>query len=160
MQNNKFEEIIAKTKPIVLAAIKQHLNRNLVDFIDDVMQETYFKAYKTLLKNTDIKSIENYLFIIAKNECFKTNKKEKPYIELKDEHEHFYEKDTSFPKMIAEIISNLPYKYKQVAELFYQKQFSLVEISKYSNLSIGAVKSRLFRSRSLIINQAKELELT
>jgi RNA polymerase sigma-70 factor, ECF subfamily len=159
MRVSEFEEIIENTKHTVLVAIKQHLDRHLYDFIDDVMQETYLRVYKKINKNNDIKVLENYMYIIAKNESFRINKKEKKYIGLLNEQQENLNEENDVFEDIINIIIALPGKYKQVAELFYINKLSLLEISNQLEISVGAIKSRLFRSRNMVIKQAKLMEL-
>ena len=132
MQIDDFEEIITNTKRIVLIAIKQHLNKELYEFIDDVMQETYLRSYKKLINNkdSDIKSIENYLYVVAKHESIRMNKKEKKYIDLLNEQKYHLNDSQDIFNEIINIIMSLPEKYKQVAKLFYVNKLSLIEFNK------------------------------
>ena len=158
MRVEDFEQIVSETKSSVLVSVKQHLNRQLYDYIDDVVQETYLQLYQRLERGKveRVSSLKDYVYIVAKNESIRVNKRERKYIELtteqaSDQMTYF---QTGFSDVI-EIIEALPRKYKDVAELFYVKKSSLKEISEALDIKIGAIKSRLFRARNIIVNEAK-----
>jgi RNA polymerase sigma-70 factor (ECF subfamily) len=50
MTNSDFTEIVNSTKSIVLSAIEKNLAERFFHSIDDVVQETYLRAYKALVK--------------------------------------------------------------------------------------------------------------
>ncbi|MFC1771438.1 RNA polymerase sigma factor [Candidatus Margulisiibacteriota bacterium] len=160
---SEFEQIVRETKSSVLAAVSRYLSPVLKDYIDDVVQETYLKAYRKLCKcqPDTIGSMNNYLFTIAKNEAFRINQKEKAYIqlceELKPTNLDTDNYDEDIKKDVTEAINNLPEQYKNVLNYFYQG-FSLQEIGDKFNLKIGTVKSKLFRGRNLLIKTIKEGE--
>jgi RNA polymerase sigma-70 factor, ECF subfamily len=159
MDTSSFESIVRETKKFVLAAVSRTLSPKLKDHIDDVVQETYIKAFRKLKKSSicDIKSLENYLYTIAKNESIKLNKKEGRYLKICTELQittPAKTQDRSVIEELKEVIINLPEKYRTVIELF-NKGFSLNEIGQKLDLKTGAVKSKLFRGRKIIINQMK-----
>ncbi|MCX7998292.1 MAG: hypothetical protein N3A69_04975, partial [Leptospiraceae bacterium] len=51
MSEIDFEKIVAETKTVVLSAIQKYLHEENIDYIDDVAQETYLRAYKALKQN-------------------------------------------------------------------------------------------------------------
>jgi RNA polymerase sigma factor (sigma-70 family) len=156
----EFEEIINLTKQIVLAAISRTLSPKLVDHIDDVVQETYFRAFKKLKKTNkdNINSMEAYLYTIAKNEAQRLNKKEAKFISLAQELQKDFEINTcqedEMVKEMNAIINQLPPQHKAIIDLFRQG-FSLKEIAQKFEIKLGTVKSRLFRTRQMIENKMR-----
>jgi RNA polymerase sigma-70 factor (ECF subfamily) len=50
MTEAEFTEIVESTKRVVLSAIEKNLYPRFLHAIDDVVQETYLRAYKSLQK--------------------------------------------------------------------------------------------------------------
>jgi hypothetical protein len=50
MNEREFAKIVAETKGIVLSAIEKHLDFRFSHAIDDVVQESYLRAKKSLVK--------------------------------------------------------------------------------------------------------------
>lgn len=77
MDQKEFTELIDSTKHIVLSAIKKNLFDEFHDSIDDVVQETYFRAYKSLSANKfrGDSSVSTWLYTIARNESLRMNQK-------------------------------------------------------------------------------------
>lgn len=50
---------------------------------------------------------------------------------------------------IAELVSNLPVKYREVIWLYYYVELSVTEIADVINCSANTVKTRLARGRKL-----------
>lgn len=65
-------------------------------------------------------------------------------IECKDEK---YSENTELKKKLLKAIDNLPNNQRIVLKLFYTQEYSLKQISKILNISVGTVKSRLFNTR-------------
>ncbi len=115
------QSLIRDTKSIVLGAIRKYLFPEHYESIDDVVQETYIRAYKALEKGAfrGDSAFSTYLYTIAKNESIRMNvklereklKKEKLKKELSPgirEHEEEYS-DTLFDKLKL-LIGFLPQK--------------------------------------------------
>ena len=77
MDDKEFAGIVNSTKPIVLSAIKKYVAAQYFHSIDDVVQETYLRAYKSLIKNSfrGESSMETWLYAIARNESLRMMKK-------------------------------------------------------------------------------------
>lgn len=156
MTDKEFESIIHETKPAVLSAIRRYLSNHLSDHVDDIAQTTYLKAYVKLKKvsPTEIKSLTNYLYTIAKNESLKWNIKEQKLIntykliESEFTPEEKEEKDVN----VHDLIKTLPQPYEEVWDLFC-KGLKLKQISEHLNLTLNTVKTRLFRGKKLIQKQ-------
>lgn len=111
-------------------------------------------------KLSDVKKLEHYIFVIAKNECIRLNKREKKYTAIQNERTELYEDNATTFDAIIPIILGLPTQYVEVAKRFYIEGLSMIEIGTQLKLSRQAIKTRLFRSRKLIIKQAKQMGLT
>lgn len=155
--NYNFTEIVHNTKGVVLSAIGANLPDRYSEYIDDIVQETYIRAYKALDKNQFRKEseISTYLYTIAKNETYrlisKLKREEEKYEKLKNE-----KKDNSVPDEtvsilteLIELIKKIPLKYRQVMEMYIYGN-SEKEISDKLSLKIGTVKSRTSRGKDYL----------
>lgn len=61
-------------------------------------------------------------------------------------------------QQLLKAVNSLSYKQQIVIRLFYVEDYSLKEISKLLNISIGTTKSRLFHAREQLKKQLKNLD--
>ena len=158
MTEQNFVQIVEQTQNIVLNVIRKYLFEDFYFAIDDVVQETYFRAYKSLSKNkfrNDAK-ISSWLYIIARNETVRMNKKlsknnkiiNAKAVELRENKDH-YESDNKelfSDKKPENFLRSLPDKHREVLVL-YLKGFTEFNIAKELSLARGTVKSRLHRAK-------------
>lgn len=159
MTGNEFSAIVEDTKVSVLSAVERHLFTRFYHAIDDVVQETYLRAYRSLStgKFRGDSSIHSWLYAIARNESIRMNRK------LSREEEKFtktLELHRSGPGtaridfdeslyVLHESISKLPDIYRAVLELA-ARGFSENEIAARLSLKKGTVKSRASRGREML----------
>ena len=159
MTDKEFANIIDSTKAIVLSAIQKNLAHRFFHYIDDVVQETYVRAYKSLTKNKfryDSK-IETWLYTIARNESQRMNSKlireEEKIKKSKEKQDEIFKFETpEFDLAVHELyekISQLPDKYSSVLNLV-ARGYSEKEIASELKLRPGTVKSRLSRGREML----------
>ncbi len=160
MTENDFAVIIGETKRVVLSAIEKHLAPRFYHAIDDVAQETYLRAYRSLVKQKfrgDSK-IQTWLYAIARNESLRMNSKL-----VREENKiqkHKEEILTGFPSDNADTaddirelhdkVAQLPDKYGSVLQLFSQG-YSEKEIAANLGLKSGTVKSRISRGKEMLV---------
>ena len=173
MKDSEFATIIEETRGVVLSAIEKNLNPRFTDCIDDVAQETYLRAYKSLQKNKfrGDSALSTWLYAIARNESLRMNQKR-----LKEE-KHFYQSrdKTSLLESVQDIrnggnrieeflvgmdalrklLDALPEKYRAVMNL-YSIGFKEREIAEKMGLSRGTVKSRTARAREKLEKMVRQ----
>ena len=167
MEENEFVEIVRGTKGLVLSAIEKHLAARFYHAIDDVVQETYLKAYKGL-KNNKFRgdsAIQTWLYAIARNESLRMTQKLKREEEkfrkaiikrnMDTEDNQFREDEEKFSSGIylKKLIMELPEKYRCVMELV-ALGLSEKQISQQLEIKRGTVKSRASRGRELMLRLA------
>lgn len=165
MKSSEFSKIISSTKSIVLASIRKNLYPEYIDFIDDVAQETYLRAYKALSKNQfrGESDISTWLYQIARNESLrinekmkqKTKKEEKLKLKLSENSFETIPVSENLFSTIYNLLNKLPLVYKSVIE----KQLagkSEKQISIELNISQGTVKSRVFRGKEMLRKWVKK----
>src|SRR3989339_899555 len=128
---------------------------------EDLVQETYLKAYRffdTFQKGTNIKA---WLFKILRNtfinkyrEAVNSNlsyKQESDSGELTDTLESKYnELGNLMEDDVKHAIDSLPIEYKEAILLSDVEELSYNDIAEITNVPIGTVKSRLNRGRKLL----------
>ena len=159
MTSSDFEKIIHSTKKIVLSSIAKHLAENYSYAIDDVVQETYIRAYKSLSegKFRGDSEISTWLYMIARNESYRMNSK----LQREDKKKEMLKKEIDSNKnlkfskphrtfeLLSYFISKIPEKYAHVLGGQLNGKTEKV-ISEELGISRGTVKSRASRGKEFI----------
>ena len=123
---------------------------------EDVMQDTFLKAYEYRNKLIDIQSLRAWLFTVARNKCLNR-------IRLKKSHGNERLEENYLPvisvaaggrlekhelaKVVSDGLSKLSDDYREVIILREYQNLSYDEICLVTHSSLNAVKSRLFKAR-------------
>jgi len=126
---------------------------------EDIVQESFISYYITLENFENRSSVKTYLYRITVNECknyFKSWSFRKTEIssfvssltvdKRTPEDDILIEESK---KQVAQLVDNLPRKYKEVVWLYYYAELSVVEIGDVLNCSENTVKTRLVRGRKI-----------
>jgi RNA polymerase sigma-70 factor, ECF subfamily len=141
-------------RKIVFSYVKNH------HAMEDITQEVFLSAYNNLEHFRGDSSVKNWLIKIAVN-------KSKDYLrswqyrrvqvtnwlakEELDKNDVELKVIINFrDKELANIIMELPVKYREVIILYYYQDLDTNEISSLLNLSVNTVKTRLIRGRDLL----------
>jgi len=136
---------------------------------DDLVQETYLKAFKFLQVDKEISNAKSWLFKILMNSFINKYRKEKhePSLVDFDSVEAFHEsiqEEASTPSIIEDefaldklldddikkALETLPDDFRMVILLSTVEGFSYKEISKIINCPVGTVMSRIYRGRKML----------
>jgi RNA polymerase sigma-70 factor (ECF subfamily) len=160
MTDKEFADIIHSTKGVVLSAIEKNLSERFYHAIDDIVQETYIRAYNSLVKKKfrGESKLETWLFTIARNEAIRMGKRlereEKKFQKSLEETDIFNRDD---PEKIDEDIEELYQKIQMLPET-YRAAMELVsggftekEIAAKLNIKKGTVKSRISRGKEMLL---------
>lgn len=143
------------------------------DDVEDVLQNTYIKAYQRLPELKNPESFESWIKAIVENECKNYIKKEKrihaPIIFFKNKaDEHSEEWNQPVPqehmereelrKSVSGIIDSLSPEVRICIILFHYEDKSLNEISEMLDIPLGTVKSRLYNGRKQIEKEFNKLK--
>ncbi|MDX1685815.1 MAG: sigma-70 family RNA polymerase sigma factor [Saprospiraceae bacterium] len=146
---------------------------------NDLVQETYLKAFRFIDKYQEGTNAKAWLFKILKNAYINEYRKrsKRPtkvdFEEIVSYHESDYEgisgyfdlREEMFENMMGDevtlAINSLPMEFRTVILLCDIEGFTYEEIAKIIDVPIGTVRSRLFRARNILkeklLTYAKDL---
>jgi RNA polymerase sigma-70 factor, ECF subfamily len=138
---------------------------------DDLVQETFMRAWKSRDNYKSDTNARAWLFTICKNVYFSEYRKKKIAPRTVDPEEFVlfhsgektrnvigYQTETELDWMTDEIrfaLNALPEKFRVVV-LLDMEDFTYEEISELADIKIGTVRSRLFRAREKMARQLSE----
>jgi RNA polymerase sigma-70 factor (ECF subfamily) len=137
---------------------------------EDLVQETFFKAYKYYDKFQEGTNLKAWLFKILKNTFINNYRKKKlqprsvDFAEIEDSFERIVRRDASdqpadpesvyfngvLDDDVRKALESLPYDYRMVVILADLEDFSYKEIAEILDCPVGTVMSRLYRGRKLL----------
>lgn len=139
---------------------------------EDAAQESFIRAYNHLKRYDPDRSFATWLLSIASHYCIDQMRKRRLDTISTDAlpAEIIADQNTPNPEnefrsrekeaMIQKLLNELKPTDRAAIILRYWHQYSEVEIAESLNLSIGAVKSRLFRARQALANGMTAAEAT
>ncbi len=158
MTEKEFADVVGSTKKIVLSAIEKHLSARFYHAIDDIAQETYLRAYRSITKNRfrgDSK-IETWLYAIARNEALRMNgklareeEKFKKTVQYVGRDAGMDDADKEATERLYDAIEKLPDTYRNVMGLV-ARGFTMKQIALKLDLEVGTVKSRTSRGKEVL----------
>lgn len=150
-----------------------HLTNYREEDASDLVQETYFKAYKAIDSYRQGTNAKAWLFRILKNIFINEYRKKSSRPQKVDYEEllHFHDEEGStyssyldlreemFQNMMGDEVTNainaLPMPFRVVILLCDIEGFTYEEISKILDIPIGTVRSRLHRARNVLKEKLK-----
>lgn len=125
---------------------------------EDIVQEVFIKFYKSLDRFEGRSSIKTYLYRIAVNEChnylnswhyrkIEFTEKLKSWTSQNSIERDYIQKEEQ--ESLAQLVNQLPVKYREVIWLYYYVELSVAEIAQVLYCSENTVKTRLARGRKL-----------
>jgi RNA polymerase sigma-70 factor (ECF subfamily) len=150
-----YEELVRRYERLVGHVLYTYAGREAA--VDDLVQETFLKAYDKLESFNPEYKFKTWLLAIANNLGVDTVRRRREQVEFNPEiHARIavgpeaaaVEADRS--RTLQEAMSSLPETYGVPMILRYNEEMSYAEISEVLQLSIPAVKSRLFRARQML----------
>jgi len=174
-QQSSFSELIDEYKNMVFS-LSYKMTNSLED-AEDISQEVFIRVYKSLYNFNPRYKFSTWLYQLTLNICRDRFRKGKiPSVSLDSPLNKDDQKDlrsiipdnqnnpediimgVEQTNFINDLITSLPLKYREVIILRHLKDLSYDEMSKILNISLGSVKTRLFRARELLKNKLKKNE--
>lgn len=160
-----------KYSPAITALMRKMLRDSLE--IEDLVQETFVKAFKALHTFNHDYAFSTWLYKIGSNHCidFLRKKRLKTFsidrpIETKDGELQYEIADTQWMpdadmqqadklRLLKKAVESLPEKYKVVIKLRHEEEMDYQDIADELDLPLGTVKAHLFRARALLYKKLK-----
>lgn len=137
------------------------------DLADDITQDTFLKAYKSLLTFRGQSSVKTWLLAIARNTAFDYRKssffRRVTLVDYVTQHKTHPSAETEAMETIVSSelwgqVMKLPVKLRESLILYAHHQLKMKEIAQLLGLSEGTVKSRIFKARNKLLQMAEERE--
>lgn len=163
MTDREFAAIIGETKETVLSAVRRHLAARFVYAVDDVVQETYLRAYRSLAAGRfkGESAMGTWLYAIARNESLRMNERlereERKLLKMKEKARipgGSRDRDADIGDLY-DAIERLPDKYRSVLERLAHGM-PVCDIARELAIEAGTVKSRASRGREMLCRMMKE----
>lgn len=130
----------------------------------DIVQETFIKAYRRLRQLRKSDNFVAWLYKIAARLCtdhLRERVHKTVSLETVQEKHHEFAGETAktVDESVAELLNALqkmPEKYREVVILRFIAEFSCKEISHYLDEREGTIRSRLFRANALLRTELKQ----
>jgi RNA polymerase sigma-70 factor (ECF subfamily) len=147
-----------------------------IDDADDIVQDTFLKAFNALHSYNQTFPFPAWLYKIASNTCidYFRRKRIRPISieninrEGGDIYDIIPDKSTPIDVIIInnetkeellKAVAQLPLRFKQCIQLRHFEELSYEEISIKMNLPLGTVKITLFRARKMLLNMLSNKDL-
>lgn len=157
-----FEILLRRNNELLFRTIRSYID--VEDDIEDVMQDTYIKAFEKLYQFRNDAKFSTWLIRIGINEALQRKRKSVKHqtialqqddtvLQIEDqnimnpERKTIYKESSSF---MERAIDTLPENYKVVFMLKEVEGMGISEISKCLDLSNSNVKVRLHRARTML----------
>ncbi len=121
--------------------------------VDDVIQDIYIQAYKSLKKYDSNRQFKPWLMGIAMKQIQSYRRKRWRQLRIAKKVEKYQQGmvldiaddiiDKIDNKHLVSLVESLPYKLKQVIILRYLNEYSQEDVAKIIGIPIGTVKSRI-----------------
>jgi RNA polymerase sigma factor (sigma-70 family) len=148
-----------------------------IDDADDIVQDTFLKAYNALHTYNQTFPFPAWLYKIASNTCidYFRRKRIRP-ISIEqlnrdggDMYDILPDKSTPIDRSLIDketkeellkAVERLPLRYKECIQLRHFEELSYEEISLKMDLPLGTVKISLFRARKMLLGMLSDKDLT
>lgn len=170
--NAAYELLQKKYKNLIYSLVKKMIKND--SDVEDLVQETFIKAYKALDKFKFNYSFSAWIYRIASNNTidflrkrrFDTFSIDKPIGNAEDEN-YFEIEDNSYSPdaeliseqkadIIRDAIDTLPENYREIIMLRHEEELDYKAIADKLDLPLGTVKAHLFRARKLLYEELKD----
>lgn len=150
-----YEELVRRYERLVGRVLYSYARREIS--VEDLVQETFLRAYDRLSTFNPEYRFKTWLLAIANNLGVDTLRRRREVIEFNPEVHAEYSGgpdaqvlEVERARGVQEAIKTLPETYSVPLILRYNEEMSYAEISEVLDLTVPAVKSRLFRARNML----------
>ncbi|GAB1370025.1 sigma-70 family RNA polymerase sigma factor [Candidatus Kapaibacterium sp.] len=172
---NAYGRLQKKYHRIISSLIRKMIKDE--DDIDDLVQETFIKAYRALDRYQSNYTFSAWIYKIASNTCIDFLRKKRLNIISLDEpiggtdeddgmtieiEDNSYTPDIEVinserRNALNNAVENLPEKYRIIIKMRHEDELDYNEIAEKLDLPLGTVKAHLFRARKLLFDELKNV---
>src|SRR5215212_3098440 len=156
-----YEELVRRYEGLVGRVIYPYAGRDAA--VEDLVQETFLRAYDRLSTFNSEYRFKTWLLAIANNLGIDTLRRRRDIVEFNPEvHAQVVRgpetaaTDAERAKSVQEAVMTLPEAYSVPLVLRYAEDLSYAEIAEVLDVTVPALKSRLFRARKMLAERLEE----
>jgi RNA polymerase sigma-70 factor (ECF subfamily) len=157
-----YEELVRRYERLVGRILYPYARREIS--VEDLVQETFLRAYDRLETFNPDYRFKTWLLAIANNLGVDTLRRRKEIVEFNPETHATVVRgpeaealDADRSRSVQEAVATLPEAYSVPLVLRYSEGMSYAEIAEVLDITIPAVKSRLFRARKMLGERLEEV---
>ena len=158
-----YEELVRRYERLVGRVVYSYARREIS--VEDLVQETFLRAYDRLETFNPDYRFKTWLLAIANNLGVDTLRRRRELVEFNPETHAPVSRspeaeavDADRSRGVREAIATLPETYGVPLVLRYSEDLSYAEIAEILDITIPAVKSRLFRARNMLAERLQKDE--
>jgi len=156
-----YEELVRRYERLVGRVVYSYARREIS--VEDLVQETFLRAYDRLETFNPDYRFKTWLLAIANNLGVDTLRRRRELVEFNPETHSPVSRspeaeavDADRSRGVREAIATLPETYGVPLVLRYTEGLSYAEIAEVLSITVPAVKSRLFRARNMLAGRLEE----
>jgi RNA polymerase sigma-70 factor, ECF subfamily len=132
---------------------------------EDTTQDVFMRVWRALPGYAGKSLLSTWIYAISRNACLSELRRKRPSISLDaDDSEYDPElaalsasdADDSATTSVAQVLDQLPERYRQAVVLFYMEDKSYDQTAEILGLPLGTVKALLHRARKRLIDLTRE----
>src|SRR5215208_4346375 len=157
-----YEELVGRYERLVGRVVYPYARREIS--VEDLVQETFLRAYDRLETFNPDYRFKTWLLAIANNLGVDTLRRRREVVEFNPEAHAPVSRspeaeavDADRSRSVQDAVATLPETYGVPLILRYSEGLSYAEIAEVLDISIPAVKSRLFRARNMMSERLQEV---
>lgn len=156
-----YEELVRRYERLVGRVVYSYARREIS--VEDLVQETFLRAYDRLETFNPDYRFKTWLLAIANNLGVDTLRRRRELVEFNPETHAQVSRspeaeavDADRSRGVREAIATLPETYGVPLVLRYTEGLSYAEIAEVLSITVPAVKSRLFRARNMLAGRLED----
>jgi RNA polymerase sigma-70 factor (ECF subfamily) len=157
-----YEELVRRYERLVGRILYPYARREIS--VEDLVQETFLRAYDRLETFNPDYRFKTWLLAIANNLGVDTLRRRREMVEFNPETHagtgggpEAQALDADRARSVQDAVATLPETYGVPVILRYSEGLSYAEIAEVLGITIPAVKSRLFRARHMLAGRLEEV---
>jgi RNA polymerase sigma-70 factor, ECF subfamily len=156
-----YEELVRRYERLVGRVIYPYAGRDAA--VEDLVQETFLRAYDRLSTFNPEYRFKTWLLAIANNLGIDTLRRRRDVVEFNPELHAPLARgpeaaaaEAELARSVQDAVMTLPETYSVPLVLRYAESLTYAEIAEILGISIPALKSRLFRARNMLAERLEE----